>query len=90
MMNPGPPDDSLPVAVARVIRERDDALRRLHALEVRLPDIARRMYRRGYFAGRRAAQRGAPVVTNPERKARGWAREVLGMTGGAHDGSPTA
>lgn len=39
--------------------------------------LARRMYRKGYSAGHSAARRGAPCVTNPERRTRGADRELL-------------
>lgn len=34
-------------------------------------EAQRKAYRRGYLAGRSSMQRGAPAVTNPERRARG-------------------
>lgn len=41
-------------------------------------DVARRMYRRGYLAGRAAQRRGAALTTAPERHARGELRTMLG------------
>jgi hypothetical protein len=46
----------------------------LHAREA---EIIRRAYRRGWRAGYFAGRRGAPAVTNPESRARGWVREAL-------------
>ena len=65
-------------AVMRLQIERDEALARLAEAEKREQDIARRMYRRGYIAGRAAKRRGAPAVTNPERNGRRETREILG------------
>ena len=50
-------------------------LDRLYAREA---EIGRKLYRRGYLAGRAAQRRGAPLTTAPERYARGWARETIG------------
>jgi hypothetical protein len=40
-------------------------------------DLARRMYRKGYLAGRSSQKRGQVQVTNPERHARGDDRRLL-------------
>lgn len=63
-------------AVALLEAERDHLAARVRELEAHQSDVARRMYRRGYLAGRAAQRRGAPAVTNPERHARGEAREL--------------
>lgn len=65
-------------AVMRLQIERDEALVRLAEAEQREQDIARRMYRRGYLAGRAAKRRGEPAVTNPESRGRRETREMLG------------
>lgn len=68
---------SLADAVALLEAERDalrDEVKRLREREV---EIGRKLYRRGYLAGRAAVRRGAPRETAPERHARGWAREML-------------
>lgn len=64
-------------AVALLEAERDDLRARLAVVTEREQDIARRMYRRGYLAGRAAQRRGTPAVTNPERHARTELREIL-------------
>jgi hypothetical protein len=64
--------------IERLIAERVADLIAVHGERER--DIARRMYRRGYLAGRAAQRRGAMVITNPERHARGELREILAMT----------
>lgn len=68
---------SLSGAVALLEAELDDLRARLVEVTEREQDIVRRMYRRGYLAGRAAQRRGAPVVTNPERHARTELREML-------------
>lgn len=68
---------SLAESVAVLEAERDQLAARLAEVEQREQDIARRMYRRGYIAGRAAKRRGAPLVTNPERHARGEIRGLL-------------
>lgn len=68
---------SLTGAVALLEAERDDLRARLVEVTEREQDIARRMYRRGYIAGRAAQRRGAPPITNPERHARTELREIL-------------
>jgi hypothetical protein len=40
-------------------------------------DVGRKLYRRGYETGYAAGERKADRVTNPERNARGWARQVM-------------
>jgi hypothetical protein len=64
-------------AVALLEAERDDLRARVAVVTGRERDIARRMYRRGYLAGRAAQRRGAPAITNPERHARTELREIL-------------
>lgn len=73
--------------VAELVRERDELARRVAVLDAKLVEVTdlweaergtvRAAYRRGYFAGRTSARRGAPAVDDPERRARGWMREVL-------------
>lgn len=57
--------------------ERDRLLVRVAELQRRQADVARRIYRRGYLAGRAAQRRGAPLTTAPERHARGELRQLL-------------
>lgn len=61
--------------VEAVEAERDAAL----ALVANSHEAARKMYRRGYLAGR--ASVGRTAVTNPERHARGEARQIMGVDG---------
>jgi hypothetical protein len=63
--------------VAELERENDLLRAELERLTTRSADIGRRLYRRGYLAGRAAQRRGAVRETAPERHARGWAREML-------------
>ena len=69
---------SISAAVAELELERDRLQARVDTLERRQADIGRKLYRRGYLAGRAAQRRGAPLTTAPERHARGWAREAIG------------
>jgi hypothetical protein len=61
--------------VAALIDEIEERLERKYA--AREAKIARLTYRKGYRAGRAAAGRGAPAVTNPELRARGDLRRLL-------------
>jgi hypothetical protein len=63
-------------SVALLEAERAALADRVRKLEGDQSDVARRMYRRGYLAGRSAQRRGAPAVTNPERLGRGETREL--------------
>jgi hypothetical protein len=85
---PGVPasGQALVAAVAQLARERDELARRVAILDAKLVEVTnwhhereavRAAYRRGYFAGRAAQRRGAPAVSDPERRARGWVREAL-------------
>jgi hypothetical protein len=71
--------------VAQLARERDELARRVAILDAKLIEVTdqrregeavRAAYRRGYFAGRMSARRGAVEVADPERRARALVREV--------------
>ena len=77
---------TLVAPVAQLARERDEFARQVAILDAKLIELTDRMlegeavraaYRRGYYAGRASQRRGAPAVDDPERRARGWVREVL-------------
>jgi hypothetical protein len=79
--------DMVVAQVAQLARDRDELARRVAVLDAKLIEVTgfwmgereavRAAYRRGYFAGRASQRRGAAVVADPERHARGWIREVL-------------
>ncbi len=79
-------DMSVVAQVAQLARERDELARRVAILDSKLIEVTdqlrageavRAAYRRGYFAGRASQRRRAAAVADPERRARGWIREVL-------------
>lgn len=75
---PGPYGSLTPREAKAVAALIEDIERRAEARHVeREAEIARRMYRRGYHAGRASARRGAPAVTNPESAAQGELRDIL-------------
>jgi hypothetical protein len=67
----------LAARVALLEAERDELNGELDVQRARQVDIGRSLGRRGYLAGRSAARRGAARETAPERRTRGWARELL-------------
>lgn len=71
---------SLAGDVAELERDLERCRTRLRNVDAAQAELARRMYRRGYLAGRAAARRGAPAETAPERHARGDLRRLLERT----------
>jgi hypothetical protein len=78
---------TLAESVAELERERNRLARQVQILNDKLLEvtdpkyeasIVRRAYRRGYLSGRAAQRRGAVAVTNPEKYARTWVREMVG------------
>jgi hypothetical protein len=63
--------------VAILEAERDDLARRLADRAAREVEARRLLYRRGYWAGRRAGERGAGAMTAPERLARAKTRQLI-------------
>lgn len=68
---------SISEQVAAIEAENAALRREVQELRDREIEVGRKLYRRGYLAGRSAARRGAARETAPERHARGWAREML-------------
>jgi hypothetical protein len=68
---------SLANAVAKLESERDELAGRLQRLAGVDAEVVRRVYRRGYWAGRSAQRRGRGIETAPERHARGEIRALL-------------
>lgn len=64
--------------VARLQAERDELGALVARLYAHQAEVGRKLYRRGYLAGRAAQRRGAPSTSAPERHARGETRELLG------------
>jgi hypothetical protein len=65
-------------AVAELVRERDQLVRRAEILDAKLIEVtdlvenghaAREAYRRGYYAGHKAKSRGRPARIRRERHA---------------------
>ena len=80
-LRPEPRD--VPILAARlrdsadVIVAMQAEIDRLEAVIAENQRVVRLIYRRGYWAGRCAARRGAVAVTNPESAARGETRRML-------------
>jgi predicted TIM-barrel enzyme len=72
-------EEPLVDAVAQVIQQRDELLRRVEVLNDKLIELSTPLDERIEVReiARRAYRRGAPVVTNPERHARGWMRDLM-------------
>jgi hypothetical protein len=65
--------------VTELVRERDALRDRTDRLERQRAEVARLMYRKGYYAGHAAGKRGTERASNPERHARGENRDLMAV-----------